>query len=210
MNEKDENTNCFVYDSNMIEKSNNKNIYLDGYFQNEKYFCDYKNMIYDLFIDHDCCLQLQKKYKRLNESYFIHVRRGDYLNDSLYSINYEKYYTLAINYIQYLDPKSYFYNPNVHFYILSNDIDFCRTSNYFMNISEENITFIEEDDPLSSLYIMSLCRKGGICCNSSFSWWGAYLNQNPDKTVLFPDNWIHNGKENDIYFEGSVQINSSF
>jgi hypothetical protein len=53
---------------------------------------------------------------------------------------------------------------------------------------------------------MSLCSKGGVCCNSSFSWWGSYLNESKGKTVLFPSKWVNTYWKNDIYYKGSTII----
>lgn len=196
----DEN-NCFVCNENIIQ-NNNVDYFLNGYFQNEKYFKQYKNEIIELFkCNNDTCENLTNKYPRLSSSFFIHVRRGDYLNNPLYIINYDTYYKLAIEYIK----NKY---PNPHFYILSNDIEFCK-HNYFP-FENINKTFIENEDTLSSLYIMSLCKLGGICANSSFSWWGSYLNENSEKNVVFPNKWMNNNKENDIYYENTTCINSSF
>jgi hypothetical protein len=59
---------------------------------------------------------------------------------------------------------------------------------------------------LNTLYLMSLCKKGGICSNSSFSWWGGYLNTNPNKIVVFPNKWINTNYIVDIQYDGSTII----
>ena len=53
---------------------------------------------------------------------------------------------------------------------------------------------------------MSFCEKGGICANSSFSWWASYINANSKKVVTFPSKWLNNSWENDIYYENSTVI----
>ena len=129
------------------------------------------------------------------KSYFIHVRRGDYLNSDLYSFDADKYYKLAIQHILSV-------TPNAHFIIVSDDIKYCKTYPVFNNIYK---TFL--DLPvLETLYLMSLCEKGGICANSTFSWWGSYLNENPNKIVLFPEKWIQKPWPNDIIYEKSIVV----
>jgi len=51
-----------------------------------------------------------------------------------------------------------------------------------------------------------MCRKGGLCSNSSFSWWGSYLNTNPDKVVIMPKQWMANSDIFDVWYEGTIII----
>jgi len=170
-----------------------------GYFQTEKYFIDYKDELIKILTDNDVYQSVYKSQKN-NKSYFIHLRRGDYLySDSLY-MNLDIYYQNAIQYILKIDK-------NAHFYIISDDIDYCKTYDVLRDI---NKTFYENQDELETLYFMSLCKKGGICCNSTFSWFGSYLNQNPNKIVIFPDKWDNNlSGENDIYYTNSIVLSTS-
>ena len=175
---------CFEY----IDIPIKEDTYLDGYFQNEKYFKNYYQELYDMFID--------KTKLKQNNSYFIHYRRGDYVNHHLYIIDYDTYFKKAIKYILDKDPDAYFN-------ILSDDIEYCKTYKPFEDI---NKTFIENLDTLDTLHFMTCCEKGAICSNSSFSWWGSYLNKNKNKIVIFPREWINNGMEVDIWFEKSIVI----
>jgi len=128
-------------------------------------------------------------------SYFIHVRRGDYLNSDLYTFDTDSYYKIAIQYILSV-------TPDAHFIIVSDDIEYCKTYSVFNNIHK---TFM--DLPvLETLYLMSLCTKGGICANSTFSWWGSYLNDNPDKVVFFPEKWINKPWSNNIFYKNSIVV----
>jgi hypothetical protein len=200
---------CFTYDDKIIENSKingvEQDIFLHGYFQNEKYFKDYKHNILNLFKNESIISELKRKYIHLNHSFFIHVRRGDYAFNNLYEIYHQKYFWKSFKYIEE--------NKNIikpHFYILSDDIECCKQFEMFNTFCPRK-TFIENESALNSLYIMSLCSFGGICSNSTFSWWGSYMNENPDKIVIFPDKWIDNGrygKENDIYYEKSILIDA--
>jgi len=181
------------------EKCNVSKIFR-GYFQSEKYFIDYKDELINILTDnsvYDSVQQVVDKNK-MNHSYFIHVRRGDYLNSSFHYINLDVYYMNAIKYILNIDK-------NAHFYIISDDIEYCKRYNVIKDI---NKTFYENQDELETMYFMSLCNKGGICCNSTFSWFGSYLNTNPNKIVIFPDKWDNsvNGVENDIYYTNSIVL----
>jgi hypothetical protein len=181
----------------------NDDAFLDGYFQNEKYFLSYKKAIISMFkansVYKSFIMQTRENVQLtelLKTSYFIHVRRGDYLNhQNLYGIDSDKYYSLAIYNIIQKDP-------GAHFFILSDDIEYCKTYPIFQNIKRSYI----ELPPVESIYFMSICYKGGICGNSSFSWWGSYLNENVNKTVMFPSKWINKNWKNDIYYKGSTVV----
>jgi len=110
----------------------------------------------------------------------VHIRRGDYLN------KIHKHPT---------QPKEYYYsafsqfNEDIHFLIFSDDIEWCKN-----NLKYKYLYFIEEELDYISLYLMSLCNHN-IIANSSFSWWGAWLNQETNKKVIAPSNWFGKNKK---------------
>ena len=195
-NEQDSSINCFICDPNIVNSFGKDPGLLYGYFQNEKYFSDYKTDILRFLKNDEISARLLSSYPALKNSYFIHVRRGDYVNHPLYVIDYDYYYKTAVFYI--LDK-----DPGAHFFIVSDDIEYCKSYPVFSNL---NCTFIDNLDSLNTLYFISHCSNGGICCNSSFSWWGSYLNEREDKTVIMPKKWINLSKPVDIFYEGVVVI----
>ena len=184
--EKHGGVNCFQYNSNLnlkVQELKSQALYLDGYFQNEKYFKCYTDNLKKMF--------LKKPVENVN-GYFIHVRRGDYVNHPVYEIDYTSYLKKAIEHF----PK------DSQFYVVSDDITYCKTSEMFKQLTLALLTFVELDT-IDTLNFMAAC-KGGICANSSFSWWGAYLGGR--EIVTFPKQWINNGMEVDIFFENSIVI----
>ncbi len=171
------------------------NIELIGYFQNEKYFIDYRKNILDLFkIENDRLIRLNIQYTDIATSYFIHIRRGDYVNHELHMLDLDNYYKHAIIHILSIDPTALFY-------IFSNDIIYCQSIEWLNNI---NVKYINDLDEIDSLYLMSMCAKGGIGCNSSYSWWGGYLNENIEKVVIYPNKWFNSDWKVDVGFIGSM------
>ncbi len=170
-----DNVQCFRHNESLGEDT----LYIDGYLQTDKYFKEYRQEILDLF----------KPYNLQLDSYFIHVRRGDYVNSHLHHIDLDDYYQRAIDYLEERSPHS-------HYYIVSDDIPYCKQYALFEPL---NKTFVEGNLAFS---LMTSC-KGGICSNSTFSWWGSYLIDR-EKIVILPKQWIQNGHENDIYYEGSI------
>jgi hypothetical protein len=178
----------------------NKDCLFIGYFQCEKYFKEYKHELISLFQLPSVPLQIPER------SVFIHVRRGDYVNNSIikqvHYIDLEKYYIEAIKFIQ---SKNEISSIN----IISDDISYCKNQDFFLKMS--NVTFIENLNELETLSLMSKCNVGGVCSNSSFSWWGSYLNKSSDKMIIFPSIWFndkrHQSFPNDIYYEGSYVMN---
>lgn len=151
---------------------------LKGGFQSEKYFD------IDLVGKTFCCpenieLYLTKKYGSVSNKTSLHVRRGDYLKLYPHHIFVgEKYYTEAINKIE-----------NGEFLVFSDDLEWCKS--FFKG---KQFDFIVDED-YNELYLMSLC-KNNIIGNSTFSWWGAWLNSNENKVVIAPKNWFGPGYSN--------------
>lgn len=162
-----------------------KNIYCLGAFQSEKYFYDIRDIIRQELefpiIKDELNKKIEKEIRNSN-SVSIHVRRGDYLKDKgLGGLAPLKYYQNAIEYI-----KSKIDNPC--FFVFSNDIEWCK-----QNLDLENCYYIDWNKGKESyrdMQLMSLC-KHNIIPNSSFSWWGAWLNNNPDKIVITPEKWFN-------------------
>ncbi|MCI6689512.1 MAG: alpha-1,2-fucosyltransferase, partial [Clostridiaceae bacterium] len=136
---------------------------------------------------------VQKRYaEQISQNYSVsvHVRRGDYLNYSyLQGICTPHYYEQAM---QFFREK---YRGKVKFYIFSNDIEWAEN-----NFSEADCVIVEGNsgkDSFRDMQLMSLC-KHNIVANSSFSWWGAWLNQNKEKIVIAPNKWINQEVEEKI------------
>jgi hypothetical protein len=189
---------CFNYNDNIIQ--NHSHYFVEGYFQNKKYLKHYRKEVIELFRNPIANINnnLITNFPLLNESYFLHVRRGDYVTAPMYHYDMDSYFSSAIEYI--IDRE----NPNIHFYIFSDDIHFCK--NYHILNKIANKTFIENMNTLNSLYLMSLCKKGGICSNSTFSGWASTLNTNPDKICIVPKQWINIDYPYEIPFEYTISF----
>lgn len=162
-----------------IPKMDN-HVLLVGYFQSEKYFKEYEKEIRALFsYPEEYQNKIKEKYKNfLNKNTCsIHIRRGDYLQSP------DHHPTVSINYIM----KSVRQMPEDSvFIVMSDDIEWCKKN--LPNIPEKFI-FIENTPDYEDLYLMSQC-KNNIISNSSFSWWGAWLNNNENKKVIAPSKWF--------------------
>jgi hypothetical protein len=180
-------------------------VYLNGYFQSEKYFIEYKEEIKNLFsfpvnIFDDVFETVFDKYKiNLSEdnTCSIHVRRGDYLKlPDHHPTQNMNYYMKAIKQM----------SKDTKFLIFSDDISWCKEN--FPDIPEKFI-FIEGGQDFEDLLMMSLC-KNNITCNSTFSWWAAWLNNNPDKIVIAPSVWFGSAYSDydisDLYCDGWIKI----
>ncbi|MFQ6601619.1 alpha-1,2-fucosyltransferase [Flavobacterium sp. C3NV] len=177
-------------------------IFLEGYFQSEKYFIKHEKEIRN---DFEVRTPFKKetidaieKIESVN-SVSIHIRRGDYLSNALHNTNKDEYYNKALEIIG-----SKVINPV--FFIFSDDMDWVK-ANFTTN---HEIVFIDFNDAFTNfedLILMSAC-KHNIIANSSFSWWGAWLNNNPDKIVIAPKLWFNDDSinTNDIIPTSWVKI----
>lgn len=191
--------------------------YLTGYFQSEKYFKDIESKVRDAFrfsdkiwenIPLEMIHKIRDYQKRIDSvtSVSIHVRRGDYLeNSEAYGgICTEDYYEKAIEYI-----KDRF--PDAVFFVFSNEPKWAKDwidgkyASECNNNCFEIIDGTSEDTGYLDLFLMSRCRHY-ILANSSFSWWGAWLNASPEKTVVAPSKWFNHQDCKDIYMEEMIKI----
>lgn len=219
---------CWSHIPDIVETMSAQNTptLLRGYFQNLSYFREYQDDIRAMFLRQDILDGLTKRFdsdpnKSLAKSYFLHIRRGDYVNNHRYWIDSDKYYRAAIDHILAKHKRSSTSSvsglegctpltkePDPHFYIFSNDIEYCKQ--YHVLGSYQEKTFVDNLGEVESLYLMSLCQRGGICANSTYSWWGAYLNNHPEKTIIFPKRWFNlpEWPFDDIFLEGSIVLES--
>ena len=171
-----------------------RDVVLKGYFQTDRYFNKYRDNILNVIVPTDEEVKyIIDKFGDLKDTMFIHVRMGDYLNDSMHFINFNEYYRRCIDSCDDTD-----------FIVLTDDKSKCIELYPFL----DKYQFALESE-IISLFLMSLCNKGGICANSSFSWWGAWLNKNPEKKVFMPSLWFNDKRytNEDIYFDNVTVIN---
>lgn len=170
------NENPFMEDidiSASIEISKKVDMLLYGYFQHHTYIpegfadlLDYKNP------------ELLEKYPTIRDTCFLHVRGRDYVNHFLHDVGLsERYYPSSI---QFMKEKQGI----TKFVVFTNDMDYCSRREYLKDIDYEIIEENEQD----TLYLMTQC-KAGITANSTFSWWGAYLN--PNRPICMPSKWFN-------------------
>lgn len=177
-----------IYDSSIFKY---KKVYLNGYWISEKYFNSKAIKSY-LFKKAFSGLSLNKFswFNHLSQTYnlvSIHFRNGDYVNNKEFGIIDMNYYKVAIEYIlRKVD--------NPYFLIFSDDVKLVSelyqsiianikhsyVSNYIDNVSLD----------IQDMFLMSKCEHN-IIVNSTFSWWGAYLNQHTSKIVIAPNRWFH-------------------
>lgn len=196
-------------------------VYLTGYFQSSRYFKDVaedlrRELVFSPRIYEGVSKELRERItayqERMDgmESVALHVRRGDYLaHPEMYGRSCtDTYYRKAVSYIRE-------HHPDAHFFVFTNDPVWTKewiADQLVDNRANETdaFTLIEgttEETGYLDLMLMSSC-KHQIMANSSFSWWGAWLNRNPDKLVTAPVPWLGTKDCRDIYTEDMIRITS--
>ena len=184
-----------LFESNiLVENLNNiENAYLDGYWQSTKFFGDFNELKSNFNFKKKLNFDNQKILKKISStnSVSMHVRRGDYLGNSVYNLCNESYFLNAIKIIQAREKKE------IEVFVFSYDMNWVKKNlfNYFKE--KININLIENNiqDSSVDLRLMTQC-KHNIISNSSFSWWGAWLNKHKNKNIVAPKNWYNNPNEN--------------
>lgn len=169
-----------MYHPEIFEKDN---CYLEGYWACEKYYRDILNILRSkIKFPKSQNVQniIAKGQMKKENSVSIHIRRGDYLdpeNAAMFGgICTEEYYEAAEQYVRENVEKP-------HFYLFSDDADYLRS-----HYSGEEYTIVDWNTGDDSFYDMELmsCCKHNICANSTFSFWGARLNETEDKIMIRP------------------------
>jgi hypothetical protein len=174
-----------TFDSKILEIKGKK--YLAGYFQCEKYF---KNIRNDLLKDFSIQNMDNQNYSiaekaRSRNSVSLHVRRGDYFSNSValqtHGLCSLDYFSRAVEHIadRVEEPE---------FFVFSDDPEWA-IKNIRLDFAVNYIDINGKENGHKDMYLMRNC-KHNIIANSSFSWWGAWLNKNNDKIVIAPMNWF--------------------
>lgn len=183
----------FNFDSRIFNKVED-NTDLEGYFQSWKYFDHVETEIRDQFKFKKEIVDTAKKFiTNLNvkgDLIVMHVRRGDYVNlPDFYPLCSVDYYNNAIKE----------FGKDNTFLFCSDDIEWCKS-----NFKGDNI-FFSTNDTFTDLCIMTLADKL-VISNSTFSWWGAYLNETPRQNIIMPMHWFGFNYmhfiTDDLYLEG--------
>jgi len=179
------------YPSQFMNVFNNidlhKEYYFLGFWQNPKYFIGYEEKIRELFQPNDKSVyQTSVALEIINskmETVSLHFRRGDYLISGFNEPTSMDYYTEAINLLV-----SKVNNP--FFYIFTDEPEWVK-SNFVIKYPYKIITGNNCNNAYIDILLMSKC-KSHIIANSSFSWWGAWIDSNPNKIVIAPKKWYAN------------------
>ena len=169
-----------------IFNNNFKNLYLDGLWQSENYFKDYRNEILKIY-NFEKIKNDEKNINFLNKidyknSICLNVRRTDFINNPEHNVVNIEFYKKAILKIQSI------IGNNIEVYIFSDDLDWCKNNFSFL----DKKYYVEHDFGgykfYNYLYLMSNF-KNFVIPNSSFAWWAAWLSEKNNKIITVPDKW---------------------
>ncbi|MDO8208683.1 MAG: alpha-1,2-fucosyltransferase [Gallionella sp.] len=194
---------CFHYWSEI--KKVPENCYLAGYWQSEKYFQEVASVIRSDFTFKSPLLNKNAECaKQINQvnAVSLHVRRGDYANNpktaATHGLCSLDYYRAAI---QHVSEQA----QNPHFFVFSDDIAWVK-NNLKIDYPHQYVEHNYGEESYNDMRLMSMC-KHHIIANSSFSWWGAWLNPRADKIVVAPKRWFASQTDvRDLLPQGWVRL----
>ena len=176
------------YDDRLLNIIPSNHLFIEGYWQSEKYFKDIDSIIREDFEiippKDETNLILASKISTLN-SVSVHFRDFDKVNMSVKECNISlDYYINAIKYLENI-------SSNFHYFVFSDNPNLAST---VLLLPEEKVTFVNnnlgDENAYADLWLMSLCQHF-IIANSTFSWWGAWLSKKPNKLVITPNVYLN-------------------
>lgn len=193
----------YNFNPSFLKSGSGLNFYYGGW-HSDKYFISESSLINEVYDFHSPFLN-SKNTNILDDilnsnSISFHIRRGDFMSDNninlFGSICNNDYYNMAIDKVEnYID--------NPHYFIFSNDMEWVKA-----NIKLKMVTYVECNSGNNSwidLYLMSNC-KHNIIANSSFSWWGGWLNKFENKIVICPSKFSSNDINSDVFPSNWIKI----
>lgn len=184
-----------LFDNNIFN-IRSKHFYLDGYWQTEKYFKEFRDQIIQLFnfksTESNEINKTILEEMGLHQSVCLHIRRGDFIGNFEHDCVGISYYQKAIEYFREV------LKPSIKIFIFSDDIGWCKKN---LDILDHEAIVVDDAyagrDGFNHLYLMTQF-KYFIISNSTFAWWGAWLSKDPFKIVIAPNKWSGNTPEQEI------------
>ena len=177
----------FWKDLNFEDYPNLKgDVFIEGFWNEEKYFEDVKEQIKQIYtfppLNNDYQQSILQEIES-NESVGIHVRRGDYAEyPDQFPMCTSAFYAAALKIIQKAHSK-------IRCFVFSDDLDWCKKNLAFI----DSVEFVENKvntEAYIDMMLMSRC-KHNIMANSTFSWWAAWLNNNSEKIIIYPESALN-------------------
>jgi len=166
---------CFEFDENLFENPPEKDIDFVGYWQSERYFKHIENELRKDFTFVSDILDPCKDFMSSFGSVIgVHIRRNDFLKNENHPVQNNSYYQKAL-----LE-----FDQDLPVLVFSDDIEWCKEQSIF---SDDRFMISESEDAYADLCLMSMCDHH-IICNSTYSWWGAWLADS--KNVIAPKKWF--------------------
>ncbi len=159
-----------------FEQKQNVDLLLEGYWQSYRYFSHHSQTLLEDFKLADF-VDTSTLHQPPEQTVAVHIRRGDYITTK----------SAHIVTAQYIQNAVAEFGNNHDFLFFSDDIAWCKQT-----FKGSNFAFSNQPSDLMDLVQMSMCSHN-IIANSSFSWWSAWLNDNPDKRVIAPAPWTEGG-----------------
>ena len=178
----------FAYNPEILQVTSP--VYLDGYWQSDRYFSHVAELLRQEFVlKHTLDRNNERMAARIRDAGMravsLHIRRGDYVSDphtaQYHGVCSLDYYQAAVDHLAERVP-------DPHFFVFSDDLDWAKDNlklRHAMTLVDVN----DADQGARDMALMMMCQHY-VIANSSFSWWGAWLNSHADKIVVAPERWF--------------------